>query len=74
MTDFRIIEAEEMPYLYVEKRARMDPAEIGPAMGAALGEVWSFMQAHGVPPAGAALAVYYDYNPELMTLRPGAAT
>lgn len=71
MTDFKIIETQETPYLYVERRCAMNPDEIGPAMVSALQEVWAYMTAHGVAPAGGAIAVYHDYNPEEMTFRAG---
>lgn len=71
MTDFTVIETTESPYLYVERSASMDPAEIGPAMGSAFGEVWAFMQKHGVAPAGPALAVYTSYAPDKMDFRAG---
>ena len=71
MPDFRIIDTQETPYLYVERSCAMTPDEIGPAMGSALQEVWAFMEKHGVPPAGGALAVYYDYSPDRITFRAG---
>ena len=71
MTDYSVIEATETPYLYVERRCRRDPAEIGPAMGSGLGEVWRFMESHGIAPVGGAVAVYHDYSPDEMTFRTG---
>lgn len=73
MTDFSVIETTETPYLYVERECAMSPDEIGPAMGSALGEVWAFMERHGVAPTGSALAVYYDYAPDKMRFRAGFA-
>jgi effector-binding domain-containing protein len=71
MTGFKIIETQETPYLYVERSCAMTPDEIGPAKGSAMQEVWTFMERHGVAPAGGALAVYYDYSPDQMTFRAG---
>lgn len=71
MTEFEIINSKETPYLYVTRECAMSPEEIGPAMGSGLGEVWDFMQAHGVAPAGGALAVYYEYSPDKMSFRCG---
>ncbi|GKY87864.1 GyrI-like domain-containing protein [Sinisalibacter aestuarii] len=71
MTEFSLIDVAETPYLYVDRETGMAMAEIGEAMGSAFAEVWAFMQKHGVPPAGAALAVYYDYSPDRMAFRAG---
>jgi effector-binding domain-containing protein len=71
MADFELVDVEEMPYLYVERTCKMDPSEIGPAMGSGLGEVWGFMESHGIAPAGGALAVYHAYDPNVMTFRCG---
>lgn len=71
MTEFKIVEVEAMPYLYVERTCSMTPEEIATAMGSAFGEVWAFMEKHGVPPAGGALSVYYDYSPDSMAFRAG---
>lgn len=73
MTEFEIIDAQETPYLYVEREVSMPPDEISAAMGSALAEVWAFMQKHGVAPAGPALAVYTEYHPDKMPFRAGFA-
>ena len=71
MVDFKLIDVTETPYLYVERTTTMDPGEIAQAMGSAFGEVWAFMEKHGVPPAGGALSVYYDYSEGRMDFRAG---
>jgi len=71
MPEFMITETSELPYLYVEKSARMAPDEIGRAMGEAFGTVWGFMQDHAIAPAGGALSVYYDYDATQMDFRAG---
>jgi len=73
MPAFKLITVTEMPYLYTERRTTMDPGEIAAAMGSAFGEVWAFMQQHGVPPAGPALAVYAEYCDGEMPFRAGFA-
>lgn len=71
MNEFSLTEVEATPYLYVTRECAMSPDEIGPAMGSGLGEVWDFMQVHGVAPAGGALAVYDQYSPDKMSFRCG---
>lgn len=71
MPEFKLTEVAETPYLYVEKSCSMDPGDISNAMGASFAEVWDFMQANGIAPAGGALAVYYSYDPERMDFRAG---
>jgi len=73
MPEFEIIEVDETPYLYVDRSTSHDPGEIGPAMGSAFQEVWSFMQAEGIAPTGGALSVYTSYDPEKMDFRSGFA-
>jgi AraC family transcriptional regulator len=71
MPDFKLIDVAEEPYLFVERSTTMDPLEISQAMGSAFGEVWAFMEEHGVAPAGGALSVYYDYSEGRMDFRAG---
>lgn len=71
MAEFTIIDAEEQPYLYAERRSRMGEAEMGEKMGSAFMEVWSFMQANAIAPTGGALAVYHEYGPGEVTWRAG---
>ncbi|GGD32220.1 GyrI-like domain-containing protein [Sinisalibacter lacisalsi] len=71
MADFKLIDVDETPYLYVERSTTMDPGEISRAMGSAFGEVWAFMEKHGVPPGGGALSVYHDYAEGRMAFRAG---
>ncbi len=69
MTELKVQTVEETPYLYVERQS--SKADIAAAMGGAFGEVWGFMEQHGVAPAGGALSVYYDYSPGVMKFRAG---
>ncbi|RME15011.1 MAG: AraC family transcriptional regulator [Alphaproteobacteria bacterium] len=69
MNPFRIVDAEPTPYLFVERSAA--PDEIGSVIGPAFGEVWAFMEHHGIAPAGGAIAVYTSYGPEKMDFRAG---
>lgn len=71
MASYDIVETTEQDYLYVLRKASMAPGEIGKAMAGAFEEVWGFMQAKGIPPAGAALSVYYDYSEGEMEFRVG---
>ncbi len=71
MTEFKFVEVAATPYLYVEKSTSMKPDDIGAAMGSAFQEVWGFMEANKIPPAGGALSVYYEYDPEIMKFRAG---
>lgn len=69
MTELKVQTVEEMPYLYVERVGSKNT--MADAMGSAFGEVWAFMEEHGVAPAGGALSVYYDYSEGDMTFRAG---
>lgn len=79
MQRFNIIDVTPAPYLYIDRTARVDGRtdgrmageEIGKAMHSGLGEVWGFMEHHGVPPAGNALAVYDDNDEGVMPFRVG---
>lgn len=71
MPDFKLVHVTAEPYLYVERETTMAPEEISAAMGSAFGEVWAFMEQHGVPPAGGALAVYGEYTAGRMAFRAG---
>jgi effector-binding domain-containing protein len=71
MPEFKIIDVAETPYLYVERTCSMDPADISKEMGSAFQQVWGFMQAAAIKPAGSALSVYYSYDPDAMTFRSG---
>ena len=71
MAEFELIDVPETPYLFTSKTCSMNPNDISMHMGEAFGEVWEFMQAQGIDPAGGALAVYYGYDPETMAFRAG---
>jgi effector-binding domain-containing protein len=69
MLEFKVIEVPENPYLYVERTSAMDT--VPEAMQSALGEVWAFMEHHGVPASGGALSVYYEMPADPFTFRTG---
>jgi effector-binding domain-containing protein len=71
MTDFKLVQAPATTYLYVTRTCSMDPQDISSHMGTAFQQVWAFMQANSIQPAGGALSVYYDYSPDKMTFRAG---
>ncbi len=71
MPEFKLIDVTETPYLYVERTSSWDPAQVAVAMGKAFQDVWAFMQANAIAPAGGALSVYYTYSPESVTFRGG---
>lgn len=73
MPDFKIIDATETPYLYVERTCSMDPADISKEMGSAFQQVWAFMDSAAIKPAGPALSVYHTYDPDTMNFRAGFA-
>ena len=71
MASYDVVETTEQPYLYVTRKTSMKPEEISKAMGEAFWEVWNFMQAKSIPPAGGAISVYYDYSEDEMEFRTG---
>lgn len=73
MAEFEIIQTEEQPYLYVERRSVMGGPQMGEAMSSAFQQVWEFMQSRGIAPAGPALSVYYDYGSGEIAFRAGFA-
>jgi len=73
MPDFKLVDVTETPYLYAEGHCSMDPADISKAMEKVFHQVWGFMEARGIAPAGPALAVYHDYSPDTMAFRCGFA-
>lgn len=48
----------------VTKSSATDPAAIAEAMGAAFGDLVSYLQANGLTPAGPPRAIYTSYGPE----------
>jgi effector-binding domain-containing protein len=71
MSSYEIIDTTEQDYLYVTRTCTMKPGEIAKAMGDAYDELWAFMQKNEIPPAGSAIAVYYDYSEDEMEFRVG---
>lgn len=72
MPDFALTDVDPRPYLYVERRASMDPDAIAAAMGAGFADIMAFLERHGIPPAGPLLSVYYDYDEHELAFRAGA--
>ena len=71
MPEYQTVTLEETPYLYAERSCSMDPAEISNHMGSAFQEVWGFMQANGIAPAGPPMSVYPTYDPDTLSFRSG---
>lgn len=71
MASYDVIETREQDYLYVTRKASMQPEEIGKAMGEAYDELGAFVKQKGIAPTGAGVAVYYDYSEDEMEFRVG---
>lgn len=71
MADFKLVDATEQPYVYVDCKCAMVPAEISRTMGNAFAEVMEFIQKNGLVLTGPALAVYYSYDPQTVEFRTG---
>jgi len=71
MPDFKLIDVAEQPYIYVDRKCAMVPAEIGKAMETAFGDIFAFMQENGIEPVEGPLSVYYSYDPETVEFRAG---
>ncbi|MCI5073654.1 GyrI-like domain-containing protein [Oricola sp.] len=71
MPDFKLIEVQERPYVYVDCSCAMDPPAISETMGKAFQTVFGFMQENGLTATDGALSVYYTYNPETVDFRVG---
>ncbi len=71
MTDFKLVQVPQTTYIYITRTCSMDPQDISRSMGAAYEQVWAFMESKAIEPAGGAVAVYHDYNPDTMTYRAG---
>ena len=71
MLDIKQVTVEEIPYFYEEATCRMEPQEIGDAMGKTFQSVWEFMQSSGIDGTGKVMAVYHTYDPQMMTFRAG---
>jgi len=71
MTEYKIIEAHEEPYVYAECRCAMQPEAISKAMGKAFEDVMDFIQSHGMALTGPALSAYYSFDPDTVEFRAG---
>ncbi|MTI42795.1 effector-binding domain-containing protein [Roseibium hamelinense] len=71
MPDFQIVETDDIPYLFEERTAPMDPQAIGAEMGKAFGNVLGFMQQHRIQGAGKVMAVYYTAPTDEITFQAG---
>jgi effector-binding domain-containing protein len=69
--DFEVIDATETPYLNAEGSSTMEPADISAAMSEIFKQVFEFMQANAIAPAGPAISVYPGYDPKTMNFRAG---
>jgi effector-binding domain-containing protein len=66
-----VIDATETPYLNAEGSSTMEPADISAAMSEIFKQVFEFMQANAIAPAGPAISVYPGYDPKTMNFRAG---
>lgn len=71
MTEYKIIEVTEKPYVYAESRCAMQPEAISKAMGKAFEDVMEFIQSHAMALTGPALSVYYTFDPDTVEFRAG---
>lgn len=71
MIDYKIIEVNEKPYIYVALQCSMDPEDVRKTMGKGFTEVAEFMQANDIDFAGPALSVYYSYDEDSLDFRTG---
>lgn len=71
MPEFKIKEVEERPYIYVDCKCSMEPAEISETMGDAFSRVYGFMGERGIRPAQPPVSVYYTYDPDTIEFRAG---
>ena len=47
VTDYKIIETAEKPYVYADCSCAMEPAKISETIGKAFADVMDFIQTHG---------------------------
>jgi effector-binding domain-containing protein len=71
MTDYRLVDVPERPYLFVPCKAPGNHEAVSRTMVAAFGEVMGFMRANGIAVAGPPLAIYYVYGHEEVEFRAG---
>lgn len=71
MAHYQMVECEEQPYLYSERSCSMSPSDISKNMGLAFQAVGELIARKGITSATKALAVYYGYDPQIMTFRAG---
>ena len=71
MTDYKIIEIAEQPYVYADCVCAMEPSAISATISKAFADVMGFIQSHGLTLTGPALSVYYSYDPDTVTFRAG---
>ncbi|WP_421726253.1 GyrI-like domain-containing protein [Bauldia sp.] len=67
--EFKHVETEEMPYLYVDGVSGRDPQAVSLAMGRAFRRLMDFFENRGIAPTGVPMSVYYNYDPNEMTFR-----
>lgn len=71
MTEYKIIEVSEKPYLYVDRQCPMQPSVISRTMGEAFKDVMGFVESQGITPDGPLLSIYYSYDPDTVAFRAG---
>jgi len=71
MTDYKMVDVEERPYLYAEGSSSMDPGDISRAMGRAFQSVGELIAKKGIASAGSPLSVYYTHDEQTMSFRAG---
>lgn len=71
MTEYKMVEVEEKPYLYLERTCSMDPNDISRNMGVAFQTVGELAARKKMASVGQALSVYPTYDEQTMTFRAG---
>jgi effector-binding domain-containing protein len=71
MTEYRMVDVPERPYLFVPCKAPGTHEAVRSTMAAGFGEVMDFMRANGIAMAGPPLVVYYVYGYEEVEFRAG---
>lgn len=71
MIDYKIVEVEEKPYIYVPLNCSMDPEDVKNTMSEGFTKLAMFMQSNNIGFAGPALSVYYSYEENSLDFRAG---
>lgn len=65
--DIKRVTLTERPYLFIEREVPM--AEIGPAMGQMIGQLFSFLGQNGIAPNGMPMAIYPEMPSKTVKFR-----